>query len=93
MASISTHSPLRRPFGQAATHTSCLEIHQKMFSDRIQPPRRRTAGDHHVVGNIGFPFQGNNLDIVGLVIVERFLDECQNLRRCWPRLGLYPYVL
>ena len=59
-----------------------------MFGDRIQPTRGCAAGHHHVVSDVGFSRQGDHPDIISLVVVERFLDECEGLRRYWPRRGL-----
>ena len=54
----------------------------------IEAAGRGAAGDDHVVGNVGLAAQVDDLDVVGLVVVEGFLDEGQDLRRCRPRRGL-----
>lgn len=76
------------PLGVRAANTGFLEIFEKMFGYRVQPTRGCAAGHNHVISDIGFSRQGNHPDIIGLVVVERFLDKRQGLRRCWPRRGL-----
>jgi hypothetical protein len=60
-----------------------------MLGDRIQSARRGTAGNDHVVRDVRFSGERYDLDVVGLVFVEGFLDKGQDCLRCWLRSCLF----
>ena len=69
---------LRLPFDGHMAVTGCLELFDEMIGHRRQLPLRAARGDYHVVGDGGFVAEIDGYDLLGLIGVERLLDEFED---------------
>ncbi len=74
-ASISTQSATGSPSIADAAAEIALDPLGELLRHGGDLAGRAARGDHHIIGDVGFPAEGNGDDVDGLVVVERTKHE------------------
>ena len=74
-ASISTQSATGKPFDPHAAAEIALDPLGELLRHGGHLAGRAARGDHHMIGDVGFPAERDGDDVDGLVVVERTKHE------------------